>query len=103
MIGSVAFGLVAIFMRERPPTPPSSTKSVPDLSFKEDIKAVFRNKNALKLVFVFGIIIGLMDTLGTIIGILTAALEYGPGETSMFGAVWIIGGIIGCLAFGVIV
>ena len=46
---------------------------------------------------------GLMNTYGTIIGILTAALGYGPEVTSVFGAVFILGGIIGSAVFGIIV
>lgn len=78
IIGSVIFLLVAIFMREKPPTPPSSTESSKDSSFKEDVKGVLRNKNALMLMLTFGLVLGMMNTYGTIIGILTAALGYGP-------------------------
>ena len=46
---------------------------------------------------------GMMNTYGTIIGILTAALGYGTEAASLFGAVFIIGGIIGSAVFGVIV
>ena len=51
----------------------------------------------------FGIILGMMNTYGTIIGILTAALDYGPAAASAFGAVFIIGGIIGSAVFGILV
>ena len=90
-------------MREKPPTPPSSTQSLQQSSLREDIKVVFKNKNALLLIIVFGLVMGMMNTYGTIIGILTAALGYGPTAASAFGATFIIGGIIGSAVFGVIV
>ena len=46
---------------------------------------------------------GLMNTYGTIIGILVSALGYGPADASLFGAVFIVGGIIGSAVFGIIV
>jgi sugar phosphate permease len=90
-------------MREKPPSPPSSTSSIQNSSLKQDIVNVFKNKNAVILIFVFGIILALMNTYGTIIGILTAALGYEPAAASAFGATFIIGGIVGSAFFGIIV
>lgn len=53
--------------------------------------------------FSFGLVLGMMNTYGTIIGIITAALDYGSTAASLFGAVFIIGGIVGSAAFGVLV
>jgi FLVCR family MFS transporter 7 len=64
---------------------------------------VFKNKNAVILLVTFGLIMALMNTYGTIIGILTAALGYEPAAASAFGATFIIGGIIGSAFFGVMV
>jgi MFS transporter, FLVCR family, MFS-domain-containing protein 7 len=47
--------------------------------------------------------LGLMNTLGTIIGVMTAAEDYGPSDASLFGAVFITGGIFGSAAFGIYV
>jgi putative copper export protein len=41
IIGTAIFLLVAVLMREKPPTPPSSTESSRDSSFKQDVKGVF--------------------------------------------------------------
>lgn len=51
----------------------------------------------------FGLVLALMNTYGTIIGILTSALGYNDAAASAFGATFIIGGIIGSACFGVIV
>jgi predicted MFS family arabinose efflux permease len=99
----VIFLLVLIFMREKPPTAPSSTQSSQSPDLKSEIKAVFKNKNFIILMVSFGIILGMMNTYGTIIGILTSALSYGPEAASVFGAVFIIGGIIGSAVFGILV
>jgi MFS family permease len=103
LIGSAIFLLVLLGMRDKPPTPPSSTKSTKATSLKQDIAVVLKNKNFVLLMIVFALVMGMMNTYGTVIGILTAALNYGPTAASAFGAFFIIGGIVGSAVFGVIV
>lgn len=55
------------------------------------------------LVIVFGIILGSSNTIGTIISEISDALEYDKIYGSLFGALFIVGGCIGCGVFGAIV
>ena len=64
---------------------------------------MLKDKNAIILVVNFGIILGIMNTYGTIIGIITFNYGYSEGNTSLFGAIFILGGIVGSGVFGGIV
>lgn len=52
---------------------------------------------------VFGIILGLMNTYGTMMGIMADGYGYTPDQISLFGAILIVGGIIGSGVIGGIV
>ena len=57
----------------------------------------------VRLVVVFGLILGLMNTYGTIMGIVATQLGYSAANSSNFGAVFIVGGLVGSGVFGGIV
>ena len=58
------------------------------------------DRNAMILVVIFGLILGVMNTLGTIIGIITNQYGYTEANASLFGAIFIFGGIIGSGVYG---
>ena len=62
-----------------------------------------KNGNFIKLVCVFGVLLGVMNTLGTIIGIICAQYDFTDSQASLFGAVFIVGGILGSGVAGTIV
>jgi len=51
--------------------------------------------NFRRLLITFGIIFGTVNTYGTIVGILGNKMGYTDDNASVFGAVFIIGGIVG--------
>jgi len=55
------------------------------------------------LTIVFGLVLGIMNTYGTAIGIICNQLNYSEDNASLFGAVFIVGGIVGSGVFGGIV
>lgn len=60
--------LVTIFLREKPPTPPSATtETVHRGEFFENMKIVFSNVNLLKQVLVFACLLSVVNTLGTMV------------------------------------
>jgi len=103
VIGSAIFVICAIGFREKPPTPPSSTEATETGNVWLNIKSVFQNKNAMIAGLVFGLVMGVMNTYGTIMGIIADTYGYTPGNISLFGAIFIVGGIIGSGVFGGIV
>ena len=58
----VVFLLTSFGYRENPPTPPSSITIIPKFSFKEDLKALFEDKNFVFMSQSYGIYYGLMAT-----------------------------------------
>lgn len=52
---------------------------------------------------VFGLLLGIMNTYGVAIGLIAANYDYSENAASLFGAVFITGGIIGAGVFGGIV
>lgn len=69
IIGTAVLVLILFFFREQPPTPPSSTHAIVTGSLKEEIRVCLREPALVRLVVVFGLILGLMNTYGTIMGI----------------------------------
>ena len=100
-IGALVLVLLIIFFREKPKTPPSATsKSDVDENVMEHTKALFRDKNFRVLMITFGIIFGTVNTYGTIVGIIGNKMGYTDDNASVFGAVFIIGGIVGSAILG---
>ena len=64
---------------------------------------MFKNRDLLLLVVVFGIVLGSSNTIGTIISEIADALKYEDIYGSVFGALFIVGGCIGCGVFGAVV
>ena len=92
-----------VLFREKPATPPTRAHATVPGVLTEEIKVCLRDKNLIYLVITFGIVLGIMTTYGTIIGIICAEYGYTDDQASLFGAVFIVGGIIGSGVFGGIV
>ena len=88
--------MILIFFREKPKTPPSaSSGSEEKEEIMTSIKTLMRDSNFQKLIFTFGIIFGTVNTYGTVVGIIADKMGYTDANASMFGAVFIIGGLVG--------
>jgi hypothetical protein len=70
---------------------------------KEGILKCVKDANIMRLIVVFGLVLGIMNTYGTAIGIICAQYDYTEDNASLFGAVFIGGGIVGSGVFGGIV
>ena len=64
---------------------------------------MFKNRDLIILVTLFGLMLGASNTIGTIISEITDALGYDEIYGSLLGALFIVGGCIGCGIFGAIV
>ena len=69
----------------------------------QNIKKVLKEPSFKKILATFGIIFGTVNTYGTIVGILSNKMGYEDSAASVFGAVFIIGGIVGSAIMGVYV
>jgi len=100
VLGTVILVFCLILFREKPETPPSSTEASETSKVWQNIKKVLKDRNAILLIASFGLILGVMNTYGTIIGIISSDLGYTEANASLFGAVFIVGGIFGSGVFG---
>lgn len=89
--------------RNKPATPPSRAQACEEGSLKESITECLKDSNTMKLTIVFGLVLGIMNTYGTAIGIICAQYNFTEDNASLFGAVFIVGGIVGSGVFGGIV
>ena len=94
---------VLIFIKEKPPTPPSASRGSITTDVKGNVIKVLHNKNACVLIFCFACVLGFANTYGSVSGILVVALGYNDNVSSLFGMMFIIGSIIGAAVFGTIV
>mmetsp|Transcript_21902 Transcript_21902/g.34020 ORF Transcript_21902/g.34020 Transcript_21902/m.34020 type:complete len:231 (+) Transcript_21902:805-1497(+) len=93
-----------IFFRNQPPSPPSPTAfdrvDEPGM-FKKSIVTLLTDGNLWLLFGVFGLIQGSFNTFGTIVGYLGDSFGYTTDQSSLFGALFIVGGIVGCVVFSI--
>jgi predicted MFS family arabinose efflux permease len=73
------------------------------ISLKQGLRSCVTDRNFVRLLFVFGVLLGVMNTYGTVIGIITAEYGFNDSQASLFGAVFIVGGIIGSAVVGTLV
>ena len=71
--------------------------------FLQSIKLVFTNKDYMFLFFCFSQIIGCFNTLATIVAEMGEEYNYQDSDASLFGAMFIFGGMVGSVIFGIIV
>lgn len=55
------------------------------------------------LTLVLGQIVGVFNTMGTIIGEVSNEYNYSTADSANLGAAFIVGGVIGCIPFGIVV
>eukprot|EP00347_Sterkiella_histriomuscorum_P021419 403334042 len=101
IIGTVVAILILFFFKDKPPTPPSSSAGAKKDAFGPSINQLFRNKVVWLLVIIFGFVQGVFNTLGTVVGEIATQFDYSTDDASVFGAVFIVGGIIGSAVFGI--
>ncbi|KAL4430218.1 hypothetical protein ABPG74_014777 [Tetrahymena malaccensis] len=84
-----------IFFREKPPTPPSHAANTEKTNFKESMPKLVKDKNFLYLYISFGCILGNFNSIATLINFYLEKFTYTSDETSYFGAIFIVSGLIG--------
>jgi len=94
-----------IFAQEKPPSPPSfsATKPPTGFNFKVELKELIKNRNFILLTLAFGAMYGTSACLSAVVSSLTLPFGYRSKDNSIFGAVFIIAGVAGCAASGIII
>lgn len=104
-LGGACFLAALLFFKDKPKTPPSATAMAEREDgpgeFVPSIKKLFKVKEIWVLFLIFGQIQGTFSTLGTVMGSIADQFDYTVNDISSFGAVFILGGIIGSALFGI--
>ncbi|MHA1300275.1 MAG: MFS transporter [Candidatus Helarchaeota archaeon] len=91
-----------IFIRNRPPTPPSSEITTEKILMFDGLKQIFRNFNFIILVIAFFVGLGIFNTILTLIeGILIPKGHY-SAFAGVFGLLILLGGIVGSLVMSLL-
>ncbi|KAG0271794.1 hypothetical protein BGZ95_000350 [Linnemannia exigua] len=90
----------ALFVADRPPTPPSpsAAEALQDTAeepFKISLKKVGTNKQFLLLMIIFGSLVGVFNTVTSLIATFTKPYGYENTQAGYFGAAMVIAGLIG--------
>ena len=102
--GLVCQILCIFLLKHKPPTPPSpSAGQTSEMKFGPSIRALFTNKDLVCLIFVFGLVQGSFNTYGTLVDFLSSSYGYTSDNSSLFGALFVVGGIVGAAAIGIFV
>lgn len=95
IISVVGAVLVLLFMREEPPTPPSTEEFTGISNPIEGIRGIVKNRDMQLLLLLFFIGLGIFNAVSTCIDQICANLSM--DETGMVGGIMLAGGVLGAL------
>ena len=99
IIALIAGVLFVIFVRDRPPTPPSTKISTEKVMMTEGLKTLFKNKQFVILTVGFLILLGIFNTVLTLILQIVSPRGHGEDFAGTLGGLILVGGIIGSIVF----
>mmetsp|Transcript_25736 Transcript_25736/g.45199 ORF Transcript_25736/g.45199 Transcript_25736/m.45199 type:complete len:426 (-) Transcript_25736:950-2227(-) len=102
VIGAVLVADILLF-KGKPPTPPSKSGGESREKFKEAMKTLLKNKNFIYLFISFSAGMGSFNAIATLVAQLTEPYGFNSFDSSVFGAVLIIFGLIGAGVMATIV
>ena len=110
IVMSIALLLVIILFEDDPKLPPSTTRALQKLNqieggdnFLESVKRLFRNRQYLLLCNTYGLNVGVLNAVATLLNqIYLAHFENGEEDAGRIGLAMIVTGMIGSISFGVI-
>ena len=89
-------GLAAIlFIKERPPTPPSTIDAEERFAVFAGLRHIFRQRDMWILLGLFFVGLGMFNGISTWIEQIVAPRGFGPEEAGLIGGAMLVGGILG--------
>ncbi|KXS11587.1 MFS general substrate transporter [Gonapodya prolifera JEL478] len=98
----VALAIPAVFVRDRPPTPPTLASEKPKESFLHGLKSCLCNWRFLALFLAYSIIIACFSVLQTFLADLLVPYGFADGESENLGAIFIECGIVAAILNGLL-
>jgi hypothetical protein len=96
---------ILFLAEEKPVNPPSFSATQPPVTFdfKVELKELIKNRNFVLLTLAFGTMYGTSACLSAVVSSLTLPFGYHAKDNSLFGAIFVISGVAGCAASGIII
>ncbi|MFX1410128.1 MAG: MFS transporter [Promethearchaeota archaeon] len=95
---SLITGMIfVIFVKNKPPTPPSRELMEEKVFKGEGLKQLFTNKQFIILFILFFLGLGIFNTITTYIEGIVDPRGYDPDFAGILGALMLLGGIVGCV------
>jgi Na+/melibiose symporter-like transporter len=95
IISIIGSALILLFMREEPPTPPTSEEFTQRSNPIRGIKQIFSNRDMQLLLLLFFIGLGIFNAVSTCIDQICRNLTM--DETGMIGGLMLVGGVMGAI------
>jgi len=92
VVGAVAS---LVFIRERPPTAPSSTDLDERFKVFEGLRHILKQRDMQILLLLFFVGLGMFNAISTWIEQIVNPRGFGPEEAGIIGAMMVVGGILG--------
>jgi FLVCR family feline leukemia virus subgroup C receptor-related protein len=94
-----------VFVREKPPTPPSASASLKEqpLQFGKEMKLLCANRSYLLLCVAFTSLYGVYTLLGAVVAAITKPYEYTGIDNAILGGTFIFFGVFGSFILSVLV
>ncbi|KAG5318162.1 FLVC2 protein, partial [Pseudoatta argentina] len=110
IIGTIVLVLVLTLFQNEPELPPSETRALQKINrkekkeeFVEPIKRLCRNKNYIMLCNSYGLNVGVLNAVSTLLNqIFLAHFENGEKDAGRIGLIIILIGLVGSVSFGII-
>ena len=97
-IGSLIIGIIfIIFVKDVPPTPPSSEIIKEEGFIGQGLKQLFTNRYFIILFILFFLGLGIFNTVTTYVEGIVGPRGYDPTFAGILGGIMLLGGIVGCL------
>eukprot|EP01126_Amoeba_proteus_P022281 TRINITY_DN2255_c0_g1_i10.p1 TRINITY_DN2255_c0_g1~~TRINITY_DN2255_c0_g1_i10.p1 ORF type:complete len:287 (-),score=57.62 TRINITY_DN2255_c0_g1_i10:102-962(-) len=107
LVSTGSFLLLVFTVRDKPPTPPSSSISTAmnvreSLSMKEMLVKSLKNKSFMLLFFAYGIVMGVFYAITTLLDQLLKPYRYSSYYTGWFGFIIVVVGLLGAFIAGLV-
>lgn len=97
---TVAAVLAILLVRDRPPSPPSASAESESLAFWYGMREIFRTRAYILLWIVFGIGVGLFNSMTTLLEQIVKPHQYTTDQAGILGAIIIGAGLVGAGVIG---
>jgi len=97
IISLITVILFVVFVKDKPPTPPSREVIEEKVLMSEGLRKLFTNKHFIMLFILFFLGLGIFNTITTYIEGIVEPRGYNTDFAGMLGALMLLGGIVGCV------